>query len=438
LIQPNDVRRTLAENILADGLEPVMDLKKSHGSWIVDSRNGTEFLDMFSMFASGSIGYNHPKLLNIQDSLGSAAIHKPTLSDIYNTTYADFVHTFNTIAVPGYLKNTFFIEGGALAVENALKTAFDWKYRKNLEKNINSIDNMKVIHFNQAFHGRSGYTLSLTNTTDPRKTMYFPKFDWPRITNPKLKFPTTDSILDEVTKNEQNAIKEIKAAIQSAPNQIAAIIIEPIQGEGGDNHFRDEFFVALRNICDEEDIIFILDEVQTGIGITGKMWAHEYNTVNPDIISFGKKTQVCGLLAGDRILEVENNVFKESSRINSTFGGNLVDMVRFQEILNVIEDERLIEHANLMGKYLLQKLQNLTQDFPGFVTNARGLGLFCAFDLPSGTERDDLINEMMKNKLLMLPSGDESVRFRPHLNVTKDDLDCALDIITDSLRNCLK
>ena len=114
-----------------------MDLKNSHGSWIVDGRDGKEYLDMFSMYASGSVGYNHPRILNIQDSLGSAAIHKPTLSDIYNTSYADFVKTFNSIAVPDYLKHTFFIEGGALAVENALKAAFDWKYRKNLESILN-------------------------------------------------------------------------------------------------------------------------------------------------------------------------------------------------------------------------------------------------------------------------------------------------------------
>ena len=438
MIKAVDVKKVLAENILADGLDPIMDLKNSHGSWIVDGRDGKEYLDMFSMYASGSVGYNHPRILNIQDSLGSAAIHKPTLSDIYNTSYADFVKTFNSIAVPDYLKHTFFIEGGALAVENALKAAFDWKYRKNLELNINASDDMKVIHFNQAFHGRSGYTLSLTNTTDPRKTMYFPKFEWPRVTNPKLTFPNTDSSLENVMLQEQKALNEIKDSLMKNPNKIAALILEPIQGEGGDNHFRDEFFIELRNICDEDDILFILDEVQTGIGITGKMWAHEYNSVNPDIISFGKKSQVCGFLAGNRILEVENNVFRESSRINSTFGGSLVDMVRFQEILNIIIEENLINNANIMGNYLLEKIRFLAKEFPGFITNARGLGLFCAFDLPSGIERDGLLEEIMKFNLLILGSGDESIRFRPHLNVCQEEIDSAIDIITKSIRNCLK
>ncbi len=432
-----NVRNVLNKNLLADGFEPIMDLDKSHGSWIVDERDGQEYLDMFSMFASGAVGYNHSKIHAIKDKLAKAAIHKPTLSDVYNTMFAEFLETFNEIAIPSYLKHAFFIEGGALAVENALKIAFDWKVRKNMEKGIPEIDT-KIIHFKQAFHGRSGYTLSLTNTTDPRKTMYFPKFDWPRINNPYLRFPITESVLDDVKKAEAIALNQIKSAIENDPNGMAAILIEPIQGEGGDNQFRDEFFVALRELCDDNDMLLIFDEVQTGLGITGKMWAHEHYSVKPDIMAFGKKSQVCGVLAGERILEVDNNVFTESSRINSTFGGNLVDMVRFQAILEIIKNENLVEHAKDMGDYLLQQIKGLMVEFPGFVTNARGLGLFCAFDLPSGTERDDAWAEMMKNNLLILPSGDQSIRFRPHLNVTKEDIDKAIEIATESLGNCLK
>ena len=433
----SNVRDILGKNLLADGFDPIMDLDKSHGSWIVDERDGQEYLDMFSMFASGSVGYNHPKIHAVKDKLAKAAIHKPTLSDVYNTMFADFLETFNEIAIPEYLSHAFFIEGGALAVENALKIAFDWKVRRNMEKGLPEMET-KIIHFQQAFHGRSGYTLSMTNTTDPRKTMYFPKFDWPRINNPYLRFPITDSVLEDVKEREQVALNQIKSAIEKEPNAMAAIIIEPIQGEGGDHQFRDEFFTALRNLCDDHDMLLIFDEVQTGIGITGKMWAHEHYSIKPDIISFGKKSQVCGLLAGERVLEVENNVFTVSSRINSTFGGNLVDMVRFQTILEIIKEENLVDHAKDMGDYLLAKLKDLMQEFPGFVTNARGLGLFCAFDLPSGTERDDAWSEMMKNNLLILPSGDQSIRFRPHLNVTKEDIDKALEITRESLGNCLK
>ena len=435
-IDSKNVRAVLGKHILADGYEPVMDMKKSHGSWLVDERDGSEYLDMFSMFASGAVGYNHPDILAGKNRLAAAALYKPTLSDIYNVQYAEFVEAFSNMAIPEYLPHTFFIEGGALGVENALKVAFDWKVRKNME-NGKGEKGGKIIHFKQAFHGRTGYTLSLTNTSDPRKTMYFPKFDWPRIDNPKLSFPLTEDRLEEVKLAEKSSLDQIKAAITNNPDEIAALIIEPIQGEGGDNHFRDEFFVALRQICDENEMLFIMDEVQTGIGITGKWWAHQHNSVKPDIISFGKKTQVCGLLAGKRVEEVDKNVFSESSRINSTFGGNLADMVRFHIILEIIEKENLIENAKNMGAVLKKELQFLSEEFPAYVTNPRGLGLFAAFDLPSQTERDKIISGLLKNKLLMLPSGDDAIRFRPHLNVTSEDLKTSIDIIKSTIKATL-
>ena len=435
-IDSKNVRATLGKHILADGYEPVMDMEKSHGSWLVDERDGSEYLDMFSMFASGAVGYNHPDIQAGKDRLTAAALYKPTLSDIYNIQYAEFVEKFSNTAIPEYLPHAFFIEGGALGVENALKVAFDWKVRKNMEKGKGEKGG-KIIHFKHAFHGRTGYTLSLTNTSDPRKTMYFPKFDWPRIDIPKLSFPITDIVLQEVEKNERIAIDQIKIALANNKDDVAALIIEPIQGEGGDNHFRDEFFVALRQLCDENEMLFIMDEVQTGIGITGKWWAHQHFSVKPDIISFGKKTQVCGLLAGPRVEEVENHVFSESSRINSTFGGNLADMVRFHIILEIMEKENLPENAKNMGDFLLGELGNLAEEFPAYVTNPRGLGLFAAFDLPSQTERDKVIGSLMKNKLLMLPSGDNAIRFRPHLNVTKEDLTTSLEIINATIKETL-
>ena len=436
-VSANKVRDILSKNILADGFSPIMDIEKSKGSYLVDQISGDSYLDMFSMFASASVGYNHPKILENISLLGKVATIKPTLSDLYNTYYADFLDTFNRLAIPDYLPHAFFIEGGALAVENALKTAFDWKIRRNLENNIKD-KGYQIIHFKQAFHGRSGYTLSLTNTTDPRKTMYFPKFDWPRVTNPYIKFPMDNNDLDNVIKNEEKSISEIKDAIKKNPNDIAAIIIEPIQGEGGDNFFRNDFFNSLRSIADENDILLIFDEVQTGIGITGKMWAHEHYDARPDIICFAKKTQVGGILASKRIDEVKNNVFSESSRINSTFGGNLVDMIRFKIILEIIEEENLLLNSKKVGKYLLENLLSLQSDYPAYITNARGLGLWAAFDLPSMTERDDLWQEMMNNKLLILSSGDKSIRFRPHLNVSNKEIDHALELINQSIKNCLR
>ena len=429
----NKVKETLSRHLLADGFDFVMDFDKSHGSWIHDRITGKEYLDMFSMFASAAIGYNHPYLMEKSAWLGKLAVNKPTLADVYSQEFADFMEVFERVAIPEELQYTFFIEGGTMGVENAMKACFDWKTRKNFEKGLETEGDI-CIHFRQSFHGRSGYTLSLTNTSDPRKYQYFPKFVWPRIINPHLNFPITEENLEETIKNENLALMQIQEAILMNPERVACIIIEPIQAEGGDNHFRDEFFVGLRNLCDENEVLLIFDEVQTGIGMTGKMWAFQHFSVTPDIISFGKKTQVCGVLANkEKFDEIPNNVFRESSRINSTFGGNFIDMLRLQLTLEVIEKENLVENARVVGDYLLEGLKELEQKFPEKLSNARGRGLMCAIDLPTGADRDKIREVLYDDGLIILACGDRSIRFRPHLNVTKEEIQLALDKIVNNI-----
>jgi L-lysine 6-transaminase len=391
-------------------------------------------LDFFTFVASMPIGFNHPKMMTqeFMEKIAYVAINKPTNSDVYTTEMAEFVETFGRIAMPEYLPYVFFIEGGALAVENALKAAFDWKIRKNFAKGYKEERGRQVIHFRKAFHGRSGYTMSMTNT-DPTKTDLYPKFSWPRIDAPTVIFPLNAEHLRAAEQAEEKALGQIKAAIRENKDDIASIILEPIQGEGGDNHFRKEFFLALRQIADENDIMLIFDEVQTGIGLTGKMWAHEH-FVQPDMISFGKKTQVCGFLSSKRIDEVPQNVFKVPSRLNSTWGGNLVDMVRAQRYLEIIEEENLVDNARIMGDYLLTDLHALQAEFSNMVSNARGRGLFCSFDLRSGQERNDLRKKAFERGLVILGSGDRSIRFRPPLSIRKQEIDEGIIILRQSLK----
>ena len=430
MIDARNVHATIGKHMLADGMDQVIDLKKSHGSWLVDARDGKPYLDLFSMFASMPVGYNHPTLLENRERIAAAALNKITNSDIYSTQMAEFVDTVGRIAQPDYLPYSFYVEGGALGVENALKTAFDWKVRKNLAAGKKE-KGSKVIHFTECFHGRTGYTMSLTDSPDPRKTLYFPQFDWPRIDNPKLHFPLTDESLEQVLKAEATAINQIKSAVAENPDEIAALIIEPIQGEGGDNHFRGEFFQELRALADEHEFMLIYDEVQTGVGVTGKMWAHQLfnSSARPDIIAFGKKMQICGIFAGERVDEVENNVFHESSRLNSTWGGNVVDMVRITLYLEIIAAEDLVNQAATNGDYLVAKLHDIQADFDGLVSNVRGRGLFAAFDLPDGTARDNLADLIIAEGALILGSGKKAIRFRPHLNITREEIDLADDII---------
>jgi L-lysine 6-transaminase len=429
VIQPQDVKKTVARHLLAEGFDVIFDEDRSRGSWLVDKRNGDRYLDFFSMYASMAVGYNHPRLVEARDELGRLAVNKPTNSDVYTTALAQFVETFSRVGMPAHLPHAFFIDGGTLAVENALKTAFDWKVRKNLAAGLGSEAGTKVIHFRQAFHGRSGYTLSLTNTFDPRKTEFYPKFSWPRIVNPKITFPLTEENLAKVRAREEEALQEIRRVIDKEGEDVAALIIEPIQGEGGDNHFRGDFFRALRTICDKHDIMLVFDEVQTGVGLTGRFWAYEHFDVTPDILCFGKKTQVCGVLASRRVDEVGCHVFNERSRIGSTFGGNIVDMARFTHILRIIEEERLVDNARIQGEALLAGLQNLAREFPDVISNARGRGLMCAIDAPDTLTRNQLLMAFLREKLLMVACGEKSIRFRPHLVVTAEEIRQGIEII---------
>jgi len=419
--------------MLADGFHLVIDLERSHGSWIYDAVNHRELLDFYSYFASLPIGHNHPGLVEnaeFMQALTRAAVANPANSDIYTREMAAAVEIFAELACPEELPHLFFVAGGALAVENALKAAFDWKVRRNRAAGRGDLGS-RVIHFREAFHGRSGYTMSLTNT-DPVKTDGFPIFDWPRIVNPKLEHPVTPEVVARVERLEAQAVQEIEQAFAEHPHDIAAIIIEPIQGEGGDNHFRTELFQHLRRLADAHEALLIFDEIQTGLGLTGAMWAWQHFGVAPDILAFGKKTQVCGIMAGRRIEEVEGHVFTTSGRINSTWGGNLVDMVRGGRYLEIVHDEGLVDNAARMGARLLVGLDELATRHQ-VVSNVRGRGLMTAFNLPDTRLRDRYRALCWEQGLATLSSGPRSIRFRPCLTVRPEEIDTALEILDTCL-----
>jgi len=436
-ITPDQVRSVLSKHMLTDGYEMVLDLEESEGAYLYDSKSGKRYLDFFTFFASNPLGMNHPKLAGDDDfvqRLGRVAINKPSNSDIYTEDMARFMESFDRVGIPDYMPYSFFISGGALAVENAMKVAFDWKVQKNFDKGYREEKGHKILHFEKAFHGRTGYTLSVTNTV-PNKVKYFPKFDWPRVISPAMSFPATKENIAETEAQEKLAVAQAERFFEVYKDDIAAILIEPIQGEGGDRHFRLEFHQALRDLADKHDALLIYDEVQTGVGMTGKFWAHEHY-VKPDILAFGKKAQVCGILASKRVDEVKTNCFHVSSRINSTWGGNLVDMVRFGRILDVIEEDDLVENAAKVGNYLKTRLEALTGEHEYF-SNPRGKGLFCAIDLPNTHARDSVIKECVNNGLMILSCGPNTVRFRPPLTITQEQIDEGLDILENAYKKCL-
>jgi L-lysine 6-transaminase len=431
-IAPNQVNQTLKQHILADGFDLTYDMEKSHGAYIYDSKYNRELLDFFTCFASVPLGYNHPKMINdeaFKHNLLLAALSNPSNSDVYTQQYAEFVNTFSKVGIPSYLPHAFFIAGGALAVENAIKVAMDWKVQKNFAKGYQNEKGFKVLHFEKAFHGRSGYTLSLTNTL-PDKTKWFAKFDWPRVSVPQVKFPLSNTNLETALATEEASIAQIKQAFAENKDDICAIIVEPIQSEGGDNHLREEFLIQLRQLADENEAFLIYDEVQTGVGLTGKFWCHQHfsEKARPDILAFGKKMQICGILVGNKVDEVEGNVFNVPSRINSTWGGNLVDMVRSTQILNIIEEDNLYQNATEVGSYLQQSLLQLSTKYDK-ISNVRGRGLLCAFDFPTKEMRNSFVEKGMENNVMFLGCGNQTIRFRPALCIEKKHIDLGLEIM---------
>lgn len=431
-VAPDQVTQTLQQHILADGFDLTYDMEKSNGAYIYDSKYKRQLLDFFTCFASVPLGYNHPKMINdeaFKHNLLLAALANPSNSDVYTQQYAEFVATFAKVGIPAYLPHAFFIAGGALAVENAIKVAMDWKVQKNFSKGYTTEKGFKVLHFEKAFHGRSGYTLSLTNTL-PDKTKWFAKFDWPRIPVPQVKFPLTGENLQTAISTEEISIAQVKQAFADHKDDICAIIIEPIQSEGGDNHLREEFLAQLRQLADENEAFLIYDEVQTGVGLTGKFWCHKHfsEKARPDIVAFGKKMQVCGILVGKKVEEIETNVFKVPSRINSTWGGNLVDMVRSTQILNIVHDDQLCKNASEVGAYLKDRLEALAAKHAQ-MSNVRGRGLLCAFDFPSKEMRNSFIQKGMDNNVMFLGCGNQTIRFRPALCIEQKHIDEGMEVM---------
>jgi L-lysine 6-transaminase len=403
----------IKKHTIGDGHDILIDFQKSQGSWLVDKITGRKYLDCYSQFASQAIGWNHP-CLNKLNLFENATKHKIANSDMYTDELAEFIGNFSQIA-PDF-SHFFFVDGGTLGVENALKAAFDYKANCLHLSDDTDVNFFDVVHLKEAFHGRSGYTLSLTNT-DPNKTKWFPKFNWTRIINPKIG-TNTDITESASLQQAENALKK---------GNVAAIILETIQGEGGDNHFRESYFQGLRKLADQYNSLLIFDEVQAGMGLTGKMWAYQHYGIIPDFISFGKKTQVCGFASTNRI-DCVDNVFNKSSRINSTWGGNIVDMVRFSLIKNIIEKENLVENAKTTGDYFLKSLKEISK-----ISNVRGKGLMIAFDLDSPQKRDETMNKLEEKGMLVLKSGMQSIRLRPHLDIKIDDINIGLNIINDSV-----
>jgi L-lysine 6-transaminase len=423
----------LREHVTGDLLDIVVDLDSGAGCRLRDLRDGAEYLDMTMFFSSAPLGHGHPGLRDaeFEAALVRAGRVKPSNPDFATVEQARFADTFRRVMGDPDLPLLFFVEGGTLAVENALKIAFDWKTKLNARSGV-AVQGSRVLHLEHAFHGRSGYTLSLTNT-DPVKTRDYPKFDWPRIPSPAVApGPAWDSA--RLLPEEQVALDAAESALRRYGREIACFVYEPIQGEGGDRHLRPAFLQAMQDLCARHEVLTIADEVQTGGGLTGHAWAYQALGLAPDLVAFGKRIQVCGVMGGHRVLDIADNAFREPSRISSTWGGSLVDMVRATRILEIVESEALLDHARRMGELLLRELRGLADEFPSRVRDPRGRGLMCAISFHEPAHRDRTIALVRdRYRTLFLPSGPDSLRWRPPLSVRPDELADAVTALRKAL-----
>jgi L-lysine 6-transaminase len=422
------------EVLVGDFLPMLVDVERSSGSYLWDEVRDGPVLDMGMYFSSAPLGHNPAAVTTASADLAlrAAARVKPSNPDFANPLLDEFVADFRRVMMPDAMSHLFVIDGGALAVENALKVAFDWKAQV---ASIRDTDALSVLHLRHAFHGRSGYTLSLTNT-DPVKTAGYPAFDWPRVPAPALGEdggPDPDG--GELTVEEAAALEEIEAVLVAEGHRIACFVYEPIQGEGGDRHIGGRFLRAVEDLCVRHDVLTVADEVQTGGGLVGRRWAHEALGLAPDLVAFGKRLQVCGVLGGRRVADLATNAFVTPSRISSTWGGSLVDMVRFSLLYSAIDRDGVFDRAAALGPTMRAGLEDLATGSGGRLSAPRSRGLWGALSVETPELRNSVVElALSEGDCVLLPCGTRSIRWRPSLLVTENELARSFDVVRDALR----
>ncbi|EDO34279.1 predicted protein [Nematostella vectensis] len=431
------------------GMKYFVDFEKSKGNYVVDA-DGNVMLDVYQQIASIPLGYNHPALLKaMQDpEILSSIINRSALGLLPPKTLPKNLKESVLSVSPKGLTEVTTMACGTCANENAIKAACIWYRNRERGSETPTEEDMitcmkgqapgsppyTVLSFTGGFHGRTLGSLTLTRSKAIHK-VDIPSFDWPVATFPKLKYPLEEHQRENAAEEQRclDEVKEIISTWNKAGKPVAALITEPIQAEGGDNHASPNFFKGLQAICKEFGTAFIVDEVQTGVGSTGKFWAHEHWGLDeaPDFVTFSKKMAIGGFYY--------KHEFRPSApfRIFNTWMGDPNKMILLREVLKVIRKDNLIEYTADVGKELLKGLQYIEERHPEFVSRARGLGTFCGIDLPDLETRTKFLGQMRNNGVDMDGCGVKTVRFRPALIFGHKHLDLAVNTM-DSVLNGMK
>ncbi|KJR80779.1 4-aminobutyrate aminotransferase [Sporothrix schenckii 1099-18] len=421
-------------------LNMVADYRKSHGNYIVDP-DGNVLLDVYAQIASIPVGYNNPALLAAAQSeeMAQALINRPALGNFPSVDWADILRSGILKVAPPGLDQVFTALAGSDANETAYKAAFMWRRQKErggpsvefTEEEMNSAmvnhgpgaPDLSILSFKSAFHGRLFGSLSTTRSK-PIHKLDIPAFDWPRATFPEIKYPLEEHA-EENAKAEAAALAEVEDLILNFHSPPAAVVVEPIQSEGGDNHASPAFFRGLREVTRKHGVLMIVDEVQTGVGATGKFWAHEHWNLPhpPDMVTFSKKAQTAGYYFGNPELR-PNKPYRQFN----TWMGDPARALLFRAIIDYIQKNDLVAQTARVGDYLFGKLEKLAAQYPDQFANLRGKGqgTFIAFDNP---KRDAFLAKAKTFGVNIGGSGANAVRLRPMLIFQEKHADILIDAL---------